>query len=256
MATIAVTGSAGGIGTATRARLEAAGDRVIGIDLTDAEVIADLATTEGRVSAIAEVTGACGGVLDGLVVAAGIANGHAPTLVSVNFFGAVATLDGLRPLLARGTDSSVVALSSNSTTTQPGFPVPLAEMCLAGDEDGARVLAGDDAVSAYPATKLALARWVRRHATTPDWIGAGIRLTAIAPGFTDTPMTAGMWEFVSSIGDIFPIPVGRPGRPEEIASLIAYLLSADAGFMVGSFITVDGGTEAALRPDDWPRPIA
>jgi len=69
-------------------------------------------------------------------------------------------------------------------------------------------------------------------------------------------MTAGMWEFVSSIGDIFPIPVGRPGRPEEIASLIAYLLSADAGFMVGSFITVDGGTEAALRPDDWPRPIA
>jgi hypothetical protein len=45
--------------------------------------------------------------------------------VPVNYFGAVATLEGLRPLLARGTDPSAVAISSNSTTTHPGLPAEI-----------------------------------------------------------------------------------------------------------------------------------
>jgi NAD(P)-dependent dehydrogenase (short-subunit alcohol dehydrogenase family) len=95
---------------------------------------------------------------------------------------------------------------------------------------------------------------VRRQAPGPQWIGAGVRLNAIAPGFVDTPMTAGMWEFVTGLGDLFPIPAGRPGRPGEVAALVAFLLSDDAGFFCGSFLTMDGGTDAALRPDDWPAP--
>jgi NAD(P)-dependent dehydrogenase (short-subunit alcohol dehydrogenase family) len=255
VSTIVMTGSAGGMGRAIRHRLESAGHRIIGVDLRDAEVTADLSTAPGREAMVADVATRCDGTLDGLIVAAGIQAGGASTIVSVNYFGAIATLTGLRPLLARGTDPSAVVVGSNSATTQPGYPIEVATLCLAGDEDGACRAVGNDALGAYPASKLALARWVRRHAPSADWIGAGIRLNAIAPGFIDTPMTEGGWDFVAALGDVYPIPAARPGRPEEIAGLVEYLLSADAGFFCGSVITVDGGTEAALRADDWPRPI-
>jgi NAD(P)-dependent dehydrogenase (short-subunit alcohol dehydrogenase family) len=231
------------------------GHRVIGVDVKDAEIIADLSTADGRDAMVAAVGSQCDGALEGLVVAAGIQKGEAANIVSVNYFGAIATLDGMRPLLAGGTGGSAVVISSNSTTTQPGVPSDLAELCLSGDEAAARRAAGTDALGAYPATKLALARWVRRHAPTATWVGAGIRLNAIAPGFIDTPMTEGMWDFVSSLADVFPIPAGRPGRPAEVAGLVDYLLSDDAGFFCGSVLTMDGGTDAALRADDWPRPV-
>ncbi len=243
------------MGQAIRNRLESAGHRIIGVDLREAEVTADLSTARGRDAMMAEVGAQCDGVLDGLVVAAGIQAGEAPSIVSVNYFGAIATLIGLRPWLANGNDPSAVVISSNSATTQPGYPVEVAELCLIGDEVAARQAVGGDALGAYPASKLALARWVRRHAPTADWIGSGIRLNTIAPGFIDTPMTQGTWDFVASLSDIYPIPVGRPGRPSEIAALVDYLLSADSGFFCGSVITMDGGTEAALRANDWPRPI-
>ncbi|HYL51228.1 MAG TPA: SDR family oxidoreductase [Acidimicrobiia bacterium] len=253
--TIAVTGSAGGIGGATRARLERDGHRVIGVDVRDAEVVADLATPAGRSGMIEAVARACGGALDGVVAGAGVM-GDEPSVISINYFGAVATLEGLRPLLARGRDASAVAISSNSTTTTPALPVALVDTLLGGDEDAARAAAADHAgrLVLYPASKLALARWVRRHAIGPDWIGAGIRLNAVAPGVIDTPMTKDGMEFIFSIPDVFPVPIGRPGRPEEIASLLAYLLSPEAGFFCGSVVFADGGSDAAVRPDDFPSP--
>ena len=254
MGTIVITGSAGGIGRATRAMLAAEGHEVIGVDVADAEVEADLSTAGGRRAMVRAVDDACGGVLDGLVVAAGIQNDDAPGVVSVNYFGAVATLEGLRPLLEHAVHPSVVVLSSNSTTTHPGYPLDVAEWCLADDETRARAVAVSG-IEAYAASKLALGLWVRRMATTPEWIGAGIRLNAIAPGFIDTPMTEGGWEFVSALGDVYPMPTGRPGTAAEVAGLIRYLLSEEAGFFCGSFIVMDGGTDARLRPDDWPRPI-
>ncbi|HEV7525470.1 MAG TPA: SDR family oxidoreductase [Acidimicrobiia bacterium] len=254
MRTVCITGSAGGIGAATRTRLEKEGARVIGVDVRDAEVIADLSTPAGRDAMVAAVTDASGGVLDGLVAAAGIMGTEA-LVVAVNYFGAIATLDGLRPLLDRGTDASAVAISSNSTTTTPGLPNDLVATILAGDE--AAALAATSAapgVFAYPASKLALARYVRHHAPTPEWIGAGIRLNAIAPGVIETPMTKNDLEFIFSIPEVFPVPIGRPGRPEEIAGLLTYLLSPDAGFFCGSVVFADGGTDAAVRADDYPTP--
>jgi len=256
MRTVCITGAAGGIGAATRARLEKDGDRVIGVDVRDAEVIADLSTPAGRAEMVASVTELSGGALDGLVAGAGIM-GTEPLVVAINYFGAIATLEGLRPLLARGADASAVAISSNSTTTTPGLPADLVDAILAGDEDAALAATGRAAgVFAYPASKLALARWVRRHAPEPDWIGARIRLNAIAPGVIETPMTKNDLEFIFSIPDVFPVPIGRPGRPEEIASLLAYLLSSDAGFFCGSVVFSDGGTDAAVRAADFPTPRA
>lgn len=253
MRTIAVTGSAGGIGGALRERLEAQGDTVIGIDVRDAEVIADLASGDGRSAMVAAVTEHSGGALDGVVAAAGVTHDDGALVTSINFFGAVATLAGLRPLLRAG--GSAVAVSSNSTTTQPGLLLEHVEACLGGDEAAARAVAGHG-VGAYGASKLALARWVRRHAITEEWIGAGIRLNAICPGFIDTPMTVDSRDFILGLGDLYPIPIGRAGQATEVAGLLAYLLSADAGFFCGSVITMDGGTDATLRTNDWPTALA
>ena len=128
MGTVCVTGSAGGIGAATRAVLEAAGHTVVGVDLRDAEVTADLATPEGRAAMVAGVASAVGrsGALDGLVVGAGVQGAGARLVVGVNYFGAVATLEGLRPLLARSGDASAVVLGSNSATVMPGLDPAIA----------------------------------------------------------------------------------------------------------------------------------
>lgn len=249
MGTIAVTGAAGGIGSALRARLEADGSTVIGVDVREAEVIADLSTAEGRAAMVAEVTEASGGALDGLVAAAGVTHDDGALVTSINYFGAVATLEGLRPLLNEG--ASAIAVSSNSATTQPGLSLAHVQACLAGDEAAARAVAGHG-VGAYGASKLALARWVRRQAVTSPWIGSGIRLNAVAPGFIDTPMTTDQRDFILGLGEIYPIPIGRAGQAGEVAGLLAYLLSSDAGFFVGSVLTMDGGTDAALRADHWP----
>jgi NAD(P)-dependent dehydrogenase (short-subunit alcohol dehydrogenase family) len=260
MATIAVTGAGSGIGAATAARLRADGHRVIGVDLRGADVEADLGTPPGRAGALAEITQRRGGALQGLVTCAGISGlpgRPASLLVSVNFFGTVELLEGLRPLLAAGGPSAAVAISSNSTTCQPGYSMELVEALLTGDEATARDVGDEgDSIIAYPATKNAVAKWVRRNAVTPEWGGAGITLNAIAPGMIATPMVEegrhdptiapGIEMFESTIA------VGRPGRPEEIAGLIAYLLGPEARFFCGSVIFCDGGTDALFRADDWP----
>ena len=258
MRTVVITGAASGMGEATKARLERDGQRVIGVDQRDTDVVADLQTPEGRQAAIAGVKELAGDSIDGLVTYAGM--GPLPEragslLVSVNYFGTVELLAGLRELLAAGTDAAAVAISSNSTTCQPGVPHDLVELCLAGDEAAARKL-GDEggSVGAYPAGKTAVARWVRRNATTPEWIGSGITLNAVAPGFIETPMTdEGLAHpEMGPLLEQFPIPVGRGGKREEIAALVAFLLGPDGRFFCGSVLFDDGGTDALLRPDDWP----
>ena len=262
MGTIAVTGAGSGIGAATAARLRADGHTVIGVDLKGAEVEADLGTPEGRATAIAEVTDRSGGVLQGLVPCAGVAgmpDRAASLLVSVNYFGTVELLEGLRPLLAAGAPSAAVAISSNSTTTQPGYSLALVDALLEGDEAAAREVADSGkggSLNAYPASKNAVAKWVRRNAVTPEWGGSGITLNAVAPGMIATPMIdEGRTDPMIKQGlEMFEgtIAVGRPGKPEEIAGLIAYLLGPEARFFCGSIVYCDGGTDALFRANDWP----
>jgi NAD(P)-dependent dehydrogenase (short-subunit alcohol dehydrogenase family) len=252
MGSYAVTGSMSGFGKATAERLRADGHDVLGVDLHDADVVADLGTAAGRADAIEQIGRA--GPLDGLVTAAGIGGSStAPggRLVSVNYFGTVVLLEGLRPALARTGNAAVVCLGSNSATVQPDWDVTLAAACLAGDEDAA-VAKADAAASlyAYPAAKAAIAWYVRTHA--PAWVGDGIRLNAIAPGLTETALTQGQRAdpIIGKALAEFPVPLGRAIAPEEIADVIVAMLAMPA--LVGSVVTVDGGTEALLRPRDWP----
>lgn len=259
--TTVVTGSASGMGAATRARLEADGQRVIGVDLRDAEVEADLGTAAGRRAAVAAIADAADGVLDGVVTWAGLAGlTHLPgsLLASVNYFGTVELLADLRPLLALGDRPAAVAVSSNSTTVQPGVPMDLVDACLAGDEEAARTAAdAAGALATYPATKTAVARWARRQAPLPEWAGAGITLNVVAPGAIETPMIEATRAdpVIGQFVDAFPIPVGRLGTARELAALVAFLLGPDARFLCGSVVFADGGTDALLRADRTPSPM-
>ncbi|MFN8026689.1 MAG: SDR family oxidoreductase [Acidimicrobiia bacterium] len=260
MRTICITGSASGMGGATAARIRAAGDRVIGVDIKDADVVADLGTAEGRAAAIAQVTELSGGSLDGLVTAAGLAGlptRPASLLVSVNYFGTVELLAGLRPLLAAGTEPAAVAFSSNSTTCQPNLDEKLIRALLDGDEAAARAQAGEgESLSTYPVTKTALSWWVRKQAPTAEWAGQGITLNAIAPGAVDTPLLQeGLNDpTVGPAIEGFQAPLGRRGTPDELAAVVEFLLGPNTRFVTGSIWFADGGMDAMLRTEDFPKP--
>jgi NAD(P)-dependent dehydrogenase (short-subunit alcohol dehydrogenase family) len=250
VSTYVVTGSASGIGAATTALLREQGHQVVGVDLRAADVTADLATPAGR----AEVVAALPARLDGAVMCAGLVgltDRPGSLLASVNYFGAVDVLEALRPRFTN--PSAALVISSNSVTIQPGWDVDLLDACLSGDEALAREVADrHDSATAYPATKAALARWVRRNA--PQWAADGIRLNAVAPGLIETPLSQSVRDD-SNLGplmDALPLPLGRGGSPEEVAAVLAFLLGPGGRNFCGSVLLCDGGTEALLRPDDWP----
>ena len=251
MGVVVVTGSGSGIGAAVRRRLESSGARVVGVDVRGAEVIADLGTIDGRATAVAGAL-AMAPSLDGVVACAGLGPhvSDRPAIVSVNYFGAVAVLEGLRQALVAGRGAAV-AVSSNSATL-PNSDNPIAAACLADDEREARRLASDaDGQSPYGGSKLALARWVRRQATSAAWAGSGVRLNAVAPGAVHTPLLQGGLDH-PVLGDAirnFPIPSGGFGTAEQIAGAIGFLLGPEASFCYGSVLFADGGTDALFRAD-------
>ena len=262
MGTYVVTGSASGIGAATADLLRSRGHRVVGVDRAGADVERDLATETGRREAVTEVLALAEDRINGFVPCAGLAglsDSDSRLLVSVNYFGAVQLAEGFRPALKaaadRGEPAAVVLLSSNSTTCQPGWAREVAAACLDRDEEAARAAAGKrDAVLVYPATKAALAWWARTAGTGRPWIGAGIRVNAVAPGFITTAMTDRVTAdpVFGSFAKSYPTALERPGRPEEVASVIAFLLSEESSLLVGSVVHVDGGTDALLHKR-WPR---
>ncbi len=249
--TIVVTGCASGIGAAVRARFERSGARVVGVDLHDAEVTADLAEAPGRAAAVAAVADQTAGQLDGAVLCAGVGPHTAPTevIAAVNFFGTLQVLDGLLPTLSNGEAASAVVIASNSAGITPPHQ-GLLDAFASGDEAAARALSNAlDGATVYGMSKLALTRALRRRAK--PWADAGVRLNAVAPGPIDTPLLAGSRRdpVLGPLVDALPIPLGRRGTPTEIAAAIAFLLDPANGFVHGSVLFVDGGTDAQLRPN-------
>ncbi|WP_158887901.1 SDR family oxidoreductase [Amycolatopsis anabasis] len=244
-----VTGSASGIGAATASILRAQGARVIGCDLSDADVIADLSTPAGRQSLVNQV--ARWGYIDAVLAVAG---GGRTGLLETNYFGTVATLEGLRPLLARSEAPRAVAVSSTSSLAPADERV--LQACADGDEATAIALADAEPSlrdSAYGMAKRALNGWVRRTAPTPEWAGVGIPLNAVAPGVVDTPAAAWILtddEVRTAVEAAAPQPLGGfPGRPEWVGHLISWLASPENRFVTGQVIFADGGAEVALVGD-------
>ncbi len=262
MATYAISGSASGIGASTRARLEATGHTVIGIDRRQQEVTCDLSTEEGCRRAIGQTLELCHGKLDGLLSGAGVGPPtSAGSILRINYLASMRLLEGLRPALEASGEAQVVQIGSNSTTVTPNVPDDLVDALLNcdGDLDEAiEMLAAFekpiDTSIAYAATKTAITRWCRRASVSPEWVGAGIRLNVIAPGAVQTPLLEAT-ENDETFGPLMrglPIPAGR-ATPDQIADWIVFMLSPAARCAVGSVVFVDGGSDATIRTNDWPR---
>jgi NAD(P)-dependent dehydrogenase (short-subunit alcohol dehydrogenase family) len=246
-----VTGSASGMGAAVRQRFERAGMRVIGIDLRAAEVQADLGTDEGRASAVASASELSGGQIDGIVTAAGLGPQVSPVadIMRVNYFGTTIVLDGLLPLLQEGEAPAAVLFASNAASLTPQHPRLVEELANDNEEGAAKLAEKLPGVTVYGTSKLALVRTMRRRVAA--WAEAGVRLNAVAPGPIDTPMLEGIMadSEVGPLVEALPVPLSRRGAPHEVASAVAFLLDPANGYIHGSVLFVDGGSDALLRPD-------
>jgi NAD(P)-dependent dehydrogenase (short-subunit alcohol dehydrogenase family) len=252
MGTYALTGSASGIGATLKSALQAEGHSLITIDIKDADIIADLTTLEGRDEVIASVLQQAPDGLDGFIPLAGLGGGTAPDLLitRLNYFGTVVLVEGLRPALAKKS-GAVVLLCSNSAPMVPG-DAAFMEALLAGDEEQAIKIAENiPAGTHYMQTKRALNYWMRRNIMA--YGRDGIRVNAVAPGPTLTPMAIPLFEseeyapVMQSLID--QTPANRAAQPEEIVSCIQFLLSPGASNVYGTLLFSDGGYDAHTRPD-------
>jgi len=253
--TIVITGSESGMGQATAVRLKAKGHRVIGVDLRGAEVIADLSTPQGRDDMVEQVRALAPDGIDGVLSSAGVADFGRPGLViSVNYFGTIATLQGLQPLL-RGSGARCVAVASTAVLISSPEILELERLCLAGDETEAVKLANQlSMLQAYPASKRALTHWARQTATQPEWAGAGKLLNVVAPGTVKTPMIA---KALADPGQSQAIRTGSPiavddfANADALAEVMEFLLTFEGNYIVGQVFFADGGTEVITRPTEF-----
>lgn len=243
--TALVTGGAAGIG---RAMVEALLDeeaRVVLLDIDPATTAATAAGLSGRGELVpvlgstaerADVRRAVAecerlGGPDVLMANAGIA-ALAPFLdigpadwermVAVNLTGTFQTVQDAAAVMARGGRGGAIVVTSSQNAFFPQY-----------------------STAAYSATKGALAAMVRAAAL--DLAGHGIRLNAISPGYIDTPLAAPLVsDPATAAGLMEHVPMRRFGQPGEVASAALFLASAEASYITGANLVVDGGTTLGM----------
>lgn len=232
-----VTGGNSGIGLAVARAFVREGARVlisgrsretvdgavadIGRDITG--VVADVSRNEDLDRLFGKARDLFGG-LDVMVVNAGVSpraplpdvtEEHFDEIVSINFKGALFTAQKALPLLGAG-GSLIFTTSAASELGLPGATV-------------------------YSATKAAVRSMVRTMAA--ELSPQGIRVNAISPGPTETPVWGrmGVPEDVREKTVISRVPMGRIAQPEEIAEAFVFLASDESSYMTGSELFIDGG---------------
>ena len=246
---ILVTGAANGIGRATVLRFAHEGCRVALVDLetehceavaaeaaaAGAEAIAltaDVRNEGSLASAVADAEGRFGG-LDVIVANAAIEPRDDDRtdrldldvwkrVVDTNLTGTFITCKhGLRSLLRSDGQNRSVAITVSPTGIRGIAP-------------------GEDAYSSSKAGAFGLMR-VLAAGFAPD----GIRVNGVMPGFTDTRVNRYLFDDQALLDDLLrSIPMRRPGMPEEVAAMMAWLASDDASYATGAVFAVDGGMTA------------
>ena len=236
-----VTGAASGIGLACVERLAADGAKVVGADIQSAANTAKLDVRDE--AAIAELVTAIvrdHGRLDTLVNAAGVAGGGPVHLLDQAGWDRVLDIN-LKGTFLVCKHALAQMLKQPAQAGERGSIVNIASI------EGLEGTAGG---SAYNASKGGVVLLTKNLAI--DYGRSGIRTNAICPGFIETPMMEGVLgsPAMAAIRDEIrhEHKLRRFGRPEEIASVVSFLASADASFVSGQAIAVDGGFLAGRDP--------
>lgn len=246
--TIIVTGVASGIGRSVGEHLRGLGARVIGVDIRPSEVAdehfeADL----GDPAQIDQLIGRLGQGAHGLCNVAGVPPSAPPGIVlALNAKGLERLTVGLVPGLADGASIVNIASSAGSGWAERIDALRAFDQ-VPFERDALTQFAVDqdllDEGASYFFSKEFVVAWTMRNRWT--WRHRGVRVNAVSPGPVDTPA---LQDFIATLGRAKRMMelMDRPGVPEEIAPVIAFLLSPESGWIRGANIAVDGGMTAHL----------